>query len=209
MGETKTTASAARRWGLSRFMSSAAKVHTPSRRHLSQPMQGWTSWKAASKRKTSWPASSAPRWNSRARVAVVPERWALPVSSTIFIGYLLLAVFPRRGGFSEFFRVREAPPAGFPSGDGFLRFQYTSPAPACPEGLRQPLCIALPGEKKSAPGAFGSGGGFFIPPSGRSTGSPPAGCSAGRGRGERCRRRSRPRGPRRRGPGRRGPGRSR
>ena len=209
MGETKTTASAARRWGLSRFMSSAAKVHTPSRRHLSQPMQGWTSRKAVSKRKTSWPASSAPRWNSRARAAVVPERWALPVSSTIFIGYLLLAVFPRRGGFSELFRVREAPPAGFPSGGGSPSGS-SIPAPLRPVQRAYGGRFASPcRERKKRPGAFGSGGGGFIPPSGRSTGSPPAGCSAGRGRGERCRRRSRPRGPRRRGPGRKGPGRPR
>lgn len=48
---------------LSSFMSSASNVHSPVRTHLSQPMQGCTSLNAASKRKTSCPALSAPRWN--------------------------------------------------------------------------------------------------------------------------------------------------
>ena len=48
---------------LSSFMSSASNVHSLVRTHLSQPMQGCTSLNAASKRKTSCPALSAPRWN--------------------------------------------------------------------------------------------------------------------------------------------------
>ena len=195
MGETKTTASAARRWGLSRFMSSAAKVHTPSRRHLSQPMQGWTSRKAVSKRKTSWPASSAPRWNSRARAAVVPERWALPVSSTMFMVVSSLQFSPAGVDFFRGFRGRGSP---------ICRFFVRGRLPQIP--VYQPRSGLSRGAEaqKTAPGAVGSGGAFFTLPSDRSSGSPGAGCCGGRGRGGRCPRPSRPRGPRRRGPGRRG-----